>query len=256
MFDTEEYHGWPPAAGQMHVLGERKPKTPENHRCYYCGELGHFNSKCPVPHLKCQSEGRCIVPLGHAAFMEACAYGGRTSGNHPAHKKRKRQSTPLFSLEPTPTPSPTIRTATELPPADSLLFSTNPTPDAVIASFAPSPYQGPAPAPSLWGDAPFGTTWEEFHRRNPSPCIFDYGRGGDDPLYLGGHHIPDTSDPVPYRDLSYTLPRNAGVENLLLYAEEDLPGATHYHDDDPFEPTATMVDSYRRMSVRDLGVSD
>jgi hypothetical protein len=74
--------------------------------------------------------------------------------------------------------------------------------------------------------------------------MFDYGRGGDNPLYLP--HDAATDD----------LPHNYGRENFLLYAENDLPGAVFPADDDPFAPTASAVDQYRRQTARDLGVSD
>jgi hypothetical protein len=258
MFDMETSNGWPPLSSSTSVIEEgRKPKDPATHHCYYCGQQGHFNTQCSAPHTKCHSEARCLVPLYHPAFIMACYYGGRTAGNHPTHRKRRRLTSASAHSDPTPASSP-APTDTGLPPADSLLFSPNPVAqDAVIASFAPSPYQGPAPTPSLWGDAPLGTTWEEFALRNPSPCIFDYGRGSDDPFYQGGTiEEVDEADPVPAKDLPSFLHHDHGVENLLRYAEEDLPGATHYYDDDPFAPTASMVDTYRRKSVRDLGVSD
>jgi hypothetical protein len=260
MFDEETSRGWPPLSSTNVLEEGRRAKMPGIHQCYYCGQRGHFNYDCSSPHVKCHDELRCLVPLNHPAFVAACFYGGRTSNNHPSHRKRRRTITSPSSQEgPTPAPSSPTANATELPPADSLLFSPNPsTPDAVIASFAPSPYQGPAPSPSRWGDAPANTTWEEFAIRNPSPCIFDYGRGGDEPIYLGGviEEVgqSDLSGVVPLPDPTPILPRNYGVEDLSRYAEEDLPGAAYYYDDDPFAPT--IHNTYRRNSVRDLGVSD
>lgn len=129
----------------------------------------------------------------------------------------------------TPSRSPTPNNTPEagLPPSDSLLFSPNPSAfqlDPLAQSFQSSQYQA-APPPGTWGNAPWGTGWGEAALRSPSPCIFEYGRGGSEPLYLGGtgaesplEHT-DTTDKPQGQDSTTTaatdlLPYDFGVEDL------------------------------------------
>jgi hypothetical protein len=107
-------------------------------------------------------------------------------------------------------------------------------------------------------------SYEESLAQPPSPCIFDFGREGSEPLYL----------PDPINNIAYTsprsltsppsqLPHNFGQEDLTRYKKKDLPGAI-YTNDNPlhlFKPTIQMVDEYRcnkeyhNKTIRDLGVS-
>ena len=116
-----------------------------------------------------------------------------------------------------------------LPPPDSLLFSPNPV--TVFNSkenFEPSAYQGPPPPPGTWGNMPWGANWDDAAKRPPSPCIFDYGREGEDPLYL--HHYDRRED-------------------LLRCAEEDLPGCQLHPDNYLDEPTMAMVDAFTKQRL-------
>ena len=116
-----------------------------------------------------------------------------------------------------------------LPPADSLLFSPNPqTVFDAKENFDPSPYQGPPPPPGTWGDMPWGANWEDVAHRSPSPCIFNYGRQGDDPLYLAYQHRRD---------------------DLLNVDEEDLPGCQLHPDNYLDEPTMAMVEAYTKLEM-------
>lgn len=254
MHDEDNSNGWPPLPSKPVVwAGEPVRKNPGIHQCFYCQQKGHWNSQCLEPHRKCPTQDRCVVPYHHPAFNKECSLGGRTVNNQvraPSKlKKRKRPLSPSFYQD-TPASTPTTS-----PPADSLLFSPNPLP------FRESPDQE---TPS-WGSAPWGSEWEEslqFARKvsltpppieNPhSPCIFDYGREGSEPFYLGN----TGSELVRLSPDHLTLPRNYGVEDLTTYTEDNLPGAVYNYNDDPFAPTMAMVDQYRRMSVRNLGVSD
>jgi hypothetical protein len=107
-------------------------------------------------------------------------------------------------------------------------------------------------------------SYEESLAQPPSPCIFDFGREGSEPLYLPNpiNNINRTS-PLSPISLPSQLSHNFGQEDLTQYKEKDLPGAI-YTDDDPlhiFEPTIQMVDEYcrnkdyRNKTIRDLGVS-
>jgi hypothetical protein len=106
-------------------------------------------------------------------------------------------------------------------------------------------------------------SYEESLAQPPSPCIFDFGQQGSEPLYLPDpiNNIAHTSPWSPTSPPSQLL-RNFGTEDLTQYREEDLSGAT-YADDDPlhmFEPTIQMIDEYHRnkdyrnKTIRDLGV--
>jgi hypothetical protein len=107
-------------------------------------------------------------------------------------------------------------------------------------------------------------SYEESLARPPSPCIFDFGREGSEPLYLPNpiNNIACTS-PQSLTPPPSQLTHNFGWEDLTQYKEEDLPGAI-YMDNDPlhiFEPTIQMVDEYHcnkdyhNKTIRDLGVS-
>ena len=234
------------------------------HRCFYCGQVGHWNNQCASPHTRCNEVGKCVVPLRHRAFNQACEHGGRTPANHPMNQKRKREleaDDTMTDAAGTPNNTP-IDNA--LPPADSLLFAPL---DPLAKSFQPSRYQT-APPPGTWGNAPWGAGWDEYAARHPSPCIFEYGRTDSFPLHIGGTRTgvsPEYTDPANkenHTDEDSTttvatdlLPDDFGVENLTLYDEQDLPGAVYYPDDDPFAPTTAKVVQYRQKLLRDLGVS-
>src|SRR5882757_9279849 len=147
---------------------------------------------------------------------------------------------------PPPTKSPTND---GLPLADSLLFSANPTHiDPYAASFQPSRYQA-TPPPGTWGNMPWGAGWEERGKRPPSPCIFEYGRGGSEPLLL------DTTTSTGTSTSTLPITRNRrGEEDYTQYTEDCLPGSIYYYDDDPSAPTANKVANYRQSLLEDLGL--
>ena len=278
-FEDDQHYEWPTLLLSKEGRPPNKAKgKPQGHQCFYCGERGHWNLQCPYPHNKCHEEKKCVVPLGHWFFRQACHYGGRTMNNHPDPTtqysyKRKRHTTPAdFAPPQNPTITPNnTPTGDGLPPADSLLFSPNPPQsrlDPLAQSFLPSRYQGQAPPPGTWGNAPWGTSWEEASQRPPSPCIFEYGRGGSEPLYLGslgagpasGHTTTTKEESSQEQDSATTvatdlLPYDFGVEDLSQYDERDLPGAIYDYEDDPLAPTAAKVAEYRQRLLRDLGVS-
>jgi hypothetical protein len=234
------------------------------HRCFYCGQVGHWNNQCASPHTQCNEVGKCVVPLRHRAFNQACENGGQTAANHPQNQKRKRQletDNPMTGAAGTPNNTPVDN---GLPPANSLLFAPL---DPLAKSFQPSRYQT-APPPGTWGNAPWGAGWDEYAARHPSPCIFEYGRMDSFPLHIGGTGTgvsPEHTDPANKENhmdgdsvttiATDLLPDDFGVENLTLYDEQDLPGAIYYPNDDPFAPTTAKVVQYRQKLLRDLGVS-
>ena len=87
------------------------------------------------------------------------------------------------------------------------------------------------PLPDTWGNMPWGTDWEATTNRPPSPCIFDYGRGRDDPFMLDN---PTTTQLYPYNC----------CDNLLCHNKQDLLGAQLIWMEPKF-PTMAMVDAYR-----------
>ena len=225
-------------------------REPKGHACKYCGAFGkHWNGDCPDPHQICNTKERCIVPLEHKHFGEACHWGGRSRHNHPVEdrhikratrrkaERRKTRNASVITPDDT-TGFPTTSTSftpmnidveNNLPPKDSLLFSPNPV--TVFDSkenFEPSKYQGPTPPPGTWGNMPWGANWDDAAKRPPSPCIFDYGREGEDPLYL--HHYDRRED-------------------LLRCAEEDLPGCQLHPDNYLDEPTMAMVDAFTKQRL-------
>jgi hypothetical protein len=148
------------------------------HRCYYCRHVGHWNNQCASPHTQCHEVGKCIVPLRHQAFNQACEYGGRTPANHPnpdtmKTQKRKRQLETDDFNPPTGAANTPNNTPVDngLPPANSLLFTPL---DPLAKSFQPSWYQAALP-PGTWGNTPWGAGWDEYAARHPFPCIFKYG---------------------------------------------------------------------------------
>ena len=263
MFEEEAGHGWPPILNfNVAWPGEHSTKLAGHHTCYYCGQRGHWNRKCASPHLKCHEKLRCVVPLSHPTFIKACEYGGRTKNNNAipdanwtSEHKRKHENSPS---------SPAVNTG--LPPADSLLFSPL---DPLAQTFRPSHYQA-TPPPGTWGNAPWGTSWAEAANRAPSPCIFDYSRGGSEPLYLSdtgtrtapGHtDLTESTSPEvqgsPVSTGTHPFPQDFGMEDLSQYAEVDLPGAVYPDDDNPLAPTAHNV-SYRphNSPIQNLGIWD
>ena len=75
---------------------------------------------------------------------------------------------------------------------------------------------------------PWGASWNDVAAQPLSPCIFDYGREGEDPLYLQHYDRH---------------------EDLLLCAEEDLPSNQLHPDNYLNEPTMAMVDAYARQTL-------
>jgi hypothetical protein len=148
------------------------------HCCFYCGHIGHWNNQCTSPHTKCHKVGKCIVPLRHQAFDQACGYGGQTPANNPdpntmkaqKHKRQLETNDDEPAAGTANTPNNTL-VDSGLPPADSLLFTPlNP----LAKSFQLSCYQMALP-PGRWGNAPWGARWDEYAACHPSPCIFKYG---------------------------------------------------------------------------------
>ena len=185
--------------------------------------------------------------LKHKYFDKACHWGGRSRNNFPvedqhikraARRKAERLQTrnaSITTIDETMGSSTTsftpmqINIENNLPPADSLLFSPNPV--TVFDSkenFKPSTYQGPPPPPGTWGNMPWGANWDDAAKRPPSPCIFDYGREGEDPLYL------------------YHYNRR---EDLLHCVEEDLPGCQLHPDNYLDKPTMAMVDAFTKQRL-------
>jgi hypothetical protein len=191
MFDTEDNHGWPPPSATNTMWPEERPKkTAHTHTCHYCGQQGHWNSQCSSPHLKCHEELVCIVPLEHPTFIRACSFGGRTASNCPSHQvRKKRKCRNLRPMDFTPPTTPNNMPNNGMLPPDSLLFSANPEThllipdDTLTHNFCASPYQTTPPT-GTWGNAPWGMSYEDSLNQPPSPCIFDYGCIGPEPLYL------------------------------------------------------------------------
>ena len=220
---------------------------PKGHCCKYCEAYGrHWNNHCPEPHRICNTKQRCqcIILLEHKYFDKACHWGGRTRNNFPvedqhirktARRKEQRlrtRNTSVATINETTGSPATSFTPMDLDidnllrPADSLLFS--PHPITVFNSkknFNPSDYQGLPPPPGTWGNMPWGTNWNDTAAHPSSPCIFDYGREGEDPLYL--HHYDRRED-------------------LLCCTEEDLPSAQLHPDNYLDESTMAMVDAYTK----------
>ena len=250
MFDTEDNNGWPPLPSrQITIDNTEVKKQAGQHRCFYCLMKGHWNSQCPTPHFSCTEAERCIVPLNHPLFVQACEMGQRTRGNHPTgpFRKRKRHCEASdFEGRDTPGPagpSDSFRpnTPTGLPPADSLLFSPHPSP----SEFATSPYQASL-APGEWGKEGWDAPWADYPRAPKSPCIFDFGRGSSE------EQVPL----LPNLDLDCEEESLCAADREFLELTEDqLPGAIYHYDTDPLAPTSALVNSSLSRRVRDMGLS-
>ena len=191
-FEDDQHCDWPvlPLSKEERPPNKAKGK-PQGHQCIYCGERGHWNLQCPYPHDKCHEEKKCVVPLRHQYFRQACHYGGRMKDNHPdpttqdSHKCKRNTTAADFAPPQTPLPlHPTTPDllATGYPQLIAyILFSPNPPQsrlDPLAQSFLPSRYQGQAPPPGTWRKRPLG---EPVGKKPPNgpllACIFEYGEG-------------------------------------------------------------------------------
>jgi hypothetical protein len=177
-------------------MGNSHPRTHTKAQedTHHCGQVGHWNSHCIVPHTCCHLTKRCVVPLKHLYFIQGCFYGGQMKHNHPyrpSHSKHKRETDQQMLLAhetvDRDTPSPdgpdseveaTEEDALALsfpPPANSSLFSTASTPTQYDTSFwDDSPLEvvsftsEPAPSSTTgfdgWGTGTWGDPWYT------SPC--------------------------------------------------------------------------------------
>ena len=278
-FEDDKNSEWPALPTKPLVWKEDKPKNkPQGHKCFYCGQNGHWNLQCPTPHNKCHGENKCVVPRRHLYFEEACHYGGRTAANNPdpstqyPHRRKRQTTTADFTPPPVPNSTPVNNSPNNgLPPTDSLLFSPNPTNsqlDPLAQSFLPSRYQGQAPPPGTWGNAPWGTGWGEAacDPRLPYLRVREGRVGAPVPREPESRTASTHTDTTTIQESSQgqnstvpaatdDLPYDFGVEDLSQYDERDLPGATYDYEDDPFAPTAAKVVEYRQRLLRDLGVS-
>src|SRR6267154_132502 len=105
---------------------------------------------------------------------------------------------------------------------------------------------------------PWGAGWEERGKRPPAPCIFEYGRGGSEPLLLSETTTSTSTGPsISTSTSTNDLPKarnRRGEEDYTQYTEDCLPGSIYYYDDDPSAPTANRVADYRQLLLEDLGL--
>ena len=192
-FEDDRHSEFPLLPTRQLMWGEDKPqkkKKPQGHQCIYCHQRGHWNLQCHTPHAGCYREGKCVVPLQHQHFEQACAFGGHMVANHPDpttqyphHRKQQVQPTdfvpsPIHS--PTPNNTPTNN---DQPPANSLLFSPNPPRllDPLAPAFQPSPYQT-TPPPGTWGNTPWGASWDDFAAWAHPPASLSIAMGQTTPF--------------------------------------------------------------------------
>ena len=245
-FDSERAEAWsaPPQITWTAPPEEDPNRTTESklralsHRCLFCNMRGHFNYECLMPHLGCEKQGRCVVPLRHRNFGQLCGVRQRTMFGGVG---RKRGATDLLDLpnqflEPsrdTPAhsgPNESFRGGN--PPSNSLLFSPNP------STFPQEEASSPG-----WNQpqAPWGAPWNfpVSAPRSLSPCIFDFGRGSTEDVPLSAPYLLDEWE----------------AEQNTLFAKEDLPGATHLSPEEPDAPTASSVAGWLRNRFGDMGIS-
>jgi hypothetical protein len=164
-FNTESHEDFPPLPNTDTNNKRKRKHEAGEHRCFYCGVMGHWNFDCRTPHFRCPLDDRCTVPLDHPFFDKACELGQCTATNNVAktpakkHKCRhhhKRQDTPAPIAGPSSAPR---FEDNGLPPVDSLLFLPNPPTLASDAKlFRPSPYQV-APTLGIWRTGNWGEPW-------------------------------------------------------------------------------------------------